>query len=66
MFWSGVDFGEAGLQPGTGKFKDAHIDYTSPEQLDPDDIQRWLGKSREIQWDYKNIVKNKGVLRKIK
>jgi hypothetical protein len=23
MFWSGADFGEAGLEPGTGKFKDA-------------------------------------------
>jgi hypothetical protein len=26
------------------------------------DLKRWLKKSREIQWDYKNIVKRKGQL----
>lgn len=65
MFWSGADFGEPNLHPGSGKFKDASITYQSVDEINNDDIQRWLEKSRRIQWDYKNIVKNKGVLGKI-
>lgn len=66
MFWSGADFNEDKLQPGTGKFKDASVLYTSVEQIDSRDLTRWLKKSREIQWDYKNIVKRKGVLERLK
>ena len=66
MFWSGAGFDEDGLQPGTGKFKDASITYTSADQIDTDDLSRWLKKSRDIQWDYKNIVKRKGVLERLK
>jgi hypothetical protein len=62
MFWSGVDFGETALVPGTGKFKDASITYTTVGQVSEKDIKRWLKKSKEIQWDYKNIVKRKGKL----
>jgi hypothetical protein len=29
------------------------------------DLKRWLRKSKEIQWDYKNIVKRKGTIRKV-
>lgn len=60
MFWSGVSFDEEKLKPGTGKFKDASIFYTSAGQVDRDDLKRWLKKSHEIQWDYKNVVKRKG------
>ena len=28
MFWSGADFDEEKLQPGSGKFKDASMRYT--------------------------------------
>ncbi|WP_445455033.1 DUF1801 domain-containing protein [Flavobacterium sp. HNIBRBA15423] len=66
MFWSGVDFDEEKLKKGTGKFKDASISYTLIDQIDLVDIKRWLQKSREIQWDYKNIVKRKGQLERIK
>jgi hypothetical protein len=66
MFWSGASFDEGALQPGTGKFKDASITYISQEQVRTKDLQRWLKKSREIQWDYKNIVKRKGVLVRLK
>lgn len=66
MFWSGVDFKEDKLLPGTGKFKDASIKYTSVDQVAVKDLDRWLKKSRDIQWDYKNIVKRKGVLERIK
>lgn len=66
MFWSGADFGEEKLIPGTGKFKDASIRYTAADQVDLADLQRWLKKSEEIQWDYKNIVKRKGQLERLK
>lgn len=66
MFWSGADFEETKLKPGTGKFKDASIRYTSPDQVNEADLKRWLKKSRAIQWDYKNIVKRKGKLEKLK
>ncbi|MFZ6022752.1 MAG: DUF1801 domain-containing protein [Patescibacteria group bacterium] len=65
MFWSGADFGENQLEPGTGKFKDASIFYTSVEQIDDYLIKRWLSKATTIQWDYKNIVKRRGKLVKI-
>ncbi|MCC7246906.1 MAG: DUF1801 domain-containing protein [Saprospiraceae bacterium] len=66
MFWSGESFEEALLKPGSGKFKDASITYTSSAQVVINDLQRWVEKSREIQWDYKNIVKKKGVLERLK
>ena len=66
MFWSGASFGEDELKPGSGKFKDASIRYTSIDQINLADLKRWLKKSREIQWDYKNIVKRKGRLERLK
>ena len=65
MFWSGADFVEPGLEPGTGKFKDASITYQSADQIDSEDLSRWLDKSKTIQWDYKNLVKRKGLLEKL-
>lgn len=66
MFWSGADFMEEKLAIGTGKFKDASIRYTTASQVDGIDLKRWLQKSREIQWDYKNLVKRKGQLERLK
>ena len=66
MFWSGADFDEETLKQGTGKFKDASVFYNSVEQINTKDLKRWLKKSTEIQWDYKNIVKRKGVLERLK
>ena len=66
MFWSGADFEEDRLKPGTGKFKDASIIYTSVDEVRTAELARWLRKSREIQWDYKNIYKTKGKLKRIK
>ena len=62
MFWSGADFEEEGLKPVTGKFKDASIRYVQADEIIIADVQRWLAKSRDIQWDYKNIYKRKGRL----
>jgi hypothetical protein len=66
MFWSGESFEEEKLKPGTGKFKDASIFYNTVEQIIIKDLKRWLKKSRSIQWDYKNIVKQKGKLVRLK
>jgi len=66
MFWSGADFSEDRLQPGTGKLKDASITYTSVDEVRTTELARWLKKSREIQWDYKNLYKTKGKLKRIK
>lgn len=66
MFWSGESFEEEALQPGSGKFKDASITYTSAEEINTKDLKRWCKKARDIQWDYKNIVKRRGKLLRLK
>lgn len=62
MFWSGADFDEPELKPGTGKFKDASIRYADVTEINEKDLKRWLKKAKMIQWDYKNIYKGKGKL----
>ena len=61
LFWSGQSFGEDNLKM-LGSFKAAQVSYTEIIQIDIEDLRRWLKKSREIQWDYKNLIKKKGVL----
>jgi hypothetical protein len=65
LFWSGQSFDEEKLQ-NEGSFKAAEMRYTNSNQINEEDLKRWLEKSREIQWDYKNIVKRKGELLRIK
>jgi hypothetical protein len=65
LFWSGQSFDEEGLQ-NEGSFKAAEMRYTSAEQVNIKDLKRWLKKSRDIQWDYKNIVRRKGQLERLK
>ena len=57
LFWSGQSFDEPGLK--------AEARYTSEDQIDVASLKRWLGKSKTIQWDYKNIVKRQGQLERI-
>lgn len=66
MFWSGADFEEEGLAARGKKFKDASRFYLSVTEINTEELKRWLEKSRDIQWDYKNIVKRKGVLERLK
>lgn len=66
MFWSGRGFDEPLLIPGKGRFKDASIMYVSGSEVQEKDIKRWLKKATLIQWDYKNIVKRKGKLMRLK
>ena len=66
MFWSGADFDENKLCVVGKKFKDASIFYNDVSEIDLIDLERWLKKSSAVQWDYKNIVKRKGVLERLK
>ena len=66
MFWSGAGFDEEGLNVKGEKFKDASIFYNNTSEINTQDLKRWLQKARDIQWDYKNIVKRKGVLERLK
>lgn len=66
MFWSGADFEEESLVIRDGKFKDASIVYNDFSEIKIDDLKRILKKSIKIQWDYKNIVKRKGKLERLK
>ncbi|MFH7017479.1 DUF1801 domain-containing protein [Flavobacterium sp. FlaQc-47] len=64
LFWSGQSFDEENLI-NEGSFKAAEFRYTSPTQINTTDLERWLKKAQEIQWDYKNLIKRKGVLIKL-
>ena len=66
MFWSGADFEEKSLDIRGAKFKDASVFYQSEEEINTSDIIRWLEKSEQIQWDYKNLIKRKGKLERLK
>jgi hypothetical protein len=64
LFWSGQSFDEESLDK-EGTFKAAQKRYTNIDEINVEELRRWLRKSRDIQWDYKNIVKRKGVLERI-
>ena len=66
MFWSGKSFEDEKLNILGGKFQDASIFFNSVEEINENDLKNWLQKSREIQWDYKNIVKRKGQFLRLK
>ncbi len=65
LFWSGQSFGEEGLR-NEGSFKAAEARYTSVEDVDLGRLDRWLARAREVQWDYKNLVRRKGRLERLK
>lgn len=65
LFWSGQSFNEEGLQP-EGSFKAAEKRYQSIDQVNAEELKQWIAKAKDIQWDYKNIVKRKGVLERLK
>ena len=64
LFWSGQSFDAEGLVP-EGTFKAAEARYASAKDLKVTPLRHWLRKSQMVQWDYKNIVKRKGVLEKL-
>ena len=66
MLWSGKSFEDEKFNILGGKFQDASIFFNSVEEINENDLKNWLQKSREIQWDYKNIVKRKGQILRLK
>ncbi len=65
LFWSGQSFEEDALQV-EGSFKAAEMSYTSVDDVNKKDLKRWLKKAETIQWDYKNLIKRKGKLERLK
>lgn len=65
LFWSGQSFEEEDLTK-EGSFKAAEARYTAADQVKKTELKRWLAKGRDIQWDYKNIVRRKGRLLRLK
>lgn len=65
LFWSGQSFDEPGLRP-EGRFKAAEARYATASEVDVEALRRWLGKARDIQWDYKHLIKRKGRLERLK
>lgn len=66
MFWSGADFGEAELGVVGQKFKDASVFYREAAEINQTALRRWLKKAQAIQWDYKNLVRRKGRLERLR
>lgn len=66
MFWSGKSFNEEILNVLGEKFQDASVFYNDISEMKENDIKRCLEKAEKIQWDYKNLVKRKGLLIQIK
>jgi hypothetical protein len=65
LFWSGQTFEESGLA-AEGSFKAAEARYTAADQVDQEKLERWLNEARTVQWDYKNLVRRKGRLERLK
>ena len=65
LFWSGQSFDEEGLE-NEGSFKAAEARYTALGQVDREKLRRWLAEARDIQWDYKNLIRRKGRLQRLK
>ena len=64
LFWSGQSFEEEDLAK-EGTFKAAEVRYTAADQIDAKKLKRWLTKARDIQWDYKNLIRRKGRLERL-
>lgn len=61
LFWSGQSFSAPGLTP-EGSFKAAEARFRSVTEIEPAALALWLAEARVVQWDYRNIVRNKGRL----
>lgn len=62
LFWSGQSFPTPGLA-ANGSFKAADFQPSSVAELVTLPLTQWLEDSRTVQWDYKNIMKNKGLVK---
>ena len=64
LFWSGQSFKEKGLKK-EGTFKAAEARYAAVDEIDTTKLQRWLSESKDVQWDYKNLIRRKGRLERL-
>ncbi len=64
LFWSGQSFTKSGLT-SEGSFKAAEKYFTDSKEIRVTALRGWLKQAKRIQWDYKNIVKRRGMLVKI-
>jgi hypothetical protein len=62
LFWSGQSFDEPLLNP-VGKYKAAGIIFTEISEVKKTLITRFLRQAKTIQWDYKNLPKNKKLIK---
>jgi hypothetical protein len=65
LFWSGQSFKEQGLKK-EGTFMAAEARYTAADEIDTKKLRRWLAEARDVQWDYKNLIRRKGRLERLK
>ena len=61
LFWSGQSFSAPGLAV-EGTFKAADVRYTAADQVDVSLLTRWLADARNIQWNYRDIRTNRGLV----
>lgn len=66
MFWSGASFDDERLNHFGPKFKDASVFYKAVDEIDEESVISWLKKSKDIQWNYRDLVKKKGQLDRLK
>lgn len=65
LFWSGQSFATPGLAP-EGTFKAAEMRYVTTADIDPERLRLWLAEARDVQWDYRNLVRLKGRLERLR
>lgn len=65
LFWSGQSFQESGLRK-EGTFKAAEARYSEVDEVDAEKLRRWLAEARDVQWDYKNLMRRRGQLERLK
>ncbi len=64
LFWSGDSFQTSGLSK-RGKFKAAGTLYKKVDQVDVKQLKDWLKESKTMQWNYKDLRKNNGIVTKV-
>jgi len=65
LFWSGQSFKTKGLAK-EGTFKAAEARFVTALDVNVKLLSRWLAEAREVQWDYKNLIKRRGKLVRIR
>jgi hypothetical protein len=64
LFWSGKSFATPGLTP-KGKHQAAEVRFATAAEVAASPLQAWLREALTVQWDYKNIRQNNGVLHRL-